>query len=83
MSADEKYNLVADAINAAYGNAYGQPAVTSHEDLIKRVRALAEDRRAWLANAKAYEKENQRLTDKLSAREANEKEIAHMMRATK
>lgn len=54
---------VMKTINEAYAKAYGGRTidVSDAKSLCKRVTMLAEDRAAWVTNAKTAEKENQRL----------------------
>lgn len=54
-------STLADAINEEWKAAYGGEPVEREANLIRRVRGLADDRRCWLANVQATERENNRL----------------------
>lgn len=55
-------NELVEAINAAWIAAYpGEPAVTDVKKLCNRVKQLGVDRANWISNAKALQKDNEKL----------------------
>lgn len=55
------------AVNDAWTSRYGGEAVEDEAALVLRIEKLAEDRDCWLANARANQKEYQKLERRLSA----------------
>lgn len=60
---------VIETINTEWKRLYGGESTCDPNILAMRVKKIAEDRDSWLANAKANQKENNRLERKLNGSE--------------